>query len=69
MESFVVFPKSTIRKFNFYGKVLFALAVFICLLVEAYIVLAQPRTPIGATHLAVMFLFVAGLAISGLILC
>lgn len=68
MGPFVVFPKSTITKLNFYGKMLFALAVFICLVVEAYIALAQPRSAVDGTHLAAIFLFVAGLAISGLIL-
>lgn len=68
MGPFVVFPKSTITKLNFYGKVLFGLAVFICLVVEAYIVLAQPRSPISSMYLSILFLFVAALGIYGLIL-
>ena len=67
-EPFVVFSKNTISKMNFWGKVLLALAVFLCVVLEAYILLEQPRSSVGASHLTVAFLFIAGLGISGLVL-
>ncbi|TSC71195.1 MAG: hypothetical protein G01um101449_50 [Parcubacteria group bacterium Gr01-1014_49] len=68
-EPFVVFSKNTISKMNFWGKVLLAVAVCVCVVLEAYILLEQPRSSVGAGRLTVAFLFVAGLGIFGLILC